>query len=79
MEEPKETHVDEIVDDTVADTVDTTEEVSVKSDQEDTHDNGAGDGREPQIASEPETTFEERTGAGTPPWQKPDGSQDTGN
>lgn len=40
--------------------------------------NGAGDGREPQIAEEPETSFDERTGAGTPPWQNEDGSQNTG-
>lgn len=36
------------------------------------------DGREVTIASEPDTTFDERTGAGTPPWQREDGSQDNG-
>jgi len=45
---------------------------------EEVRDNGAGAGREPQIVDAPETTFDERTGAGTPPWQREDGSQDNG-
>lgn len=39
---------------------------------------GAGDGREPQIADEPEEDFDARTGAGTPPWMNEDGSQNNG-
>lgn len=46
--------------------------------QEEVDTNGAGEGREPQIASEPEKSFEERTGVGTPPWLNPDGTQNTG-
>ncbi len=41
--------------------------------------NGAGEGREPSIQEEPEQSFDERTGAGTPPWQREDGSQDNGS
>jgi hypothetical protein len=41
-------------------------------------DNGAGAGREPQIAKEPKKSFDERTGVGTPPWLNKDGSQNTG-
>lgn len=40
--------------------------------------NGAGVGRKPQIAKEPEQSFDERTGVGTPPWLREDGTQDTG-
>lgn len=48
--------------------------------QEDAPDtNGAGDGREPQVTEEPAQSFDERTGAGTPPWQREDGSQDNGS
>jgi hypothetical protein len=56
------------------------EEVEAKKAQEDTPvlGGGAGDGREPSIQESPEQSFEERTGVGTPPWLKEDGSQDNG-
>ena len=41
-------------------------------------DNGAGTGREAIVADEPAKSFDERTGAGTPPWQNEDGTQNTG-
>ena len=37
-----------------------------------------GGGRKATVQPEPETSFEERTGAGTPPWMKEDGAQDNG-
>lgn len=36
------------------------------------------DGREPRIADEPDTTFEERTNGVNQPWLNEDGSQNTG-
>lgn len=50
----------------------------VESDKAEKGTGNAGPNRKPQIAKAPAKNFDERTGAGTPPWQKEDGSQDTG-
>ena len=44
----------------------------------DVKDNGAGAGREPQVAKEDAKSFDERTGVGTDPWLNEDGTQNTG-
>lgn len=38
----------------------------------------AGVDRKPTVVKEPAQSFDERTGAGTPPWQNEDGSQNRG-